>query len=107
MFDSQNDQWRVEVLERLRKRVHRVRPEIVDTLMLHNDNALSHTVISMNEFLAKKGISVVPQPPHSPDLSPCDFFLFLKLKFHLKGRYFWNCGQHPKGRDRPAVGTST
>ena len=39
-------------------------------------------------FRPKKGISVVPQPPYSPDLSPCDFFLFPKLKFHLKGRYF-------------------
>jgi transposase len=56
--------------------------------MLHHDNAPCHTAISVNEFLAKKGISVVPQPPYSPDLSPCDFFLFLKLKFHLKGRHF-------------------
>ena len=42
----------------------------------------------MIEFLAKKGIPVVPQPPYSPDLSPCDFFLFPKLKFHVKGRHF-------------------
>ena len=42
----------------------------------------------MIEFLAKKGIPVVPQPPYSPDLSPCDFFLFPKLKFHFKGRHF-------------------
>ena len=28
-----------------------------------------------------------PQPPYSPDLSPVDFFLFPKLKFHLKGRH--------------------
>ena len=56
--------------------------------MLHHDNAPFHTAISMNEFLAKKGISLVPQPPYSPDLSPCDFFLFPKLKFHLKGRAF-------------------
>jgi transposase len=42
----------------------------------------------MKEFLAKKSISVVPQPPYSPDLSPCDFFLFPKLKFHLEGRHF-------------------
>ena len=31
---------------------------------------------------------MVPQPPYSPDLSPCDFFLFPKLKFHLKGSHF-------------------
>jgi len=44
--------------------------------------------ISVIEFLGKKGIPVVPQPPYSPDLSPCDFFLFPKLKFHLKGGHF-------------------
>ena len=41
-----------------------------------------------NEFLAEKNIPVVPQPPYSPDLSPCDFFLFSRLKNHLKGRHF-------------------
>ena len=25
------------------------------------------------------GIKTVPQPPYSPDLAPCDFFLFPKL----------------------------
>jgi hypothetical protein len=56
--------------------------------MLHHDNAPCHTAISVIEFLAKKGIPVVPQPPYSSNLSPCDFFLFLKLKFYLKGRHF-------------------
>ena len=56
--------------------------------MLHHYNAPCHTAISMNEFSTEKGIPVVPQPPHSPDLSLCDFFLFSKLKFHLKGRHF-------------------
>jgi hypothetical protein len=27
-------------------------------------------------------------PPHSPDLSPPDYFLFLKLKMKLKGLQF-------------------
>ena len=31
---------------------------------------------------------MVPQPPYSPDLSLCYFFLFQKLTFHLKGRHF-------------------
>ena len=25
-------------------------------------------------------IKTVPQPPYSPDLAPCDFWLFLKLR---------------------------
>ena len=26
------------------------------------------------------GIKIVPQPPYSTDLAPCDFWLFLKLR---------------------------
>jgi hypothetical protein len=52
--------------------------------------------ISVIEFLAKKGIPVVPQLPYSPDLSPCDFFLFPKLKFRLKGRHFGKVGHIEK-----------
>jgi len=56
--------------------------------MLHHDNAPCHTAISVNQFLASKNIAVAPQPPYSPDLSPCDFFLFPRLKKHLKRRHF-------------------
>jgi hypothetical protein len=31
---------------------------------------------------------IVPHPPYSPDLAPCDFALFLKLKMKLKGQHF-------------------
>ena len=77
-----------EVLERLTKRVARVRPGIARTWMLHHDNAPCHTAVSINEYLAEKSIPVVPQPPYLPDLSPCDFFLFPRLKNHLKGCHF-------------------
>ena len=30
-------------------------------------------------------IKTVPQPPYSPDLAPCDFWLFPKLKENLGG----------------------
>ena len=43
-----------EVLERLSKRVVRVRPGIARTWMLHHDNAPYHTAVSINEFLAEK-----------------------------------------------------
>jgi hypothetical protein len=42
----------------------------------------------VNEVLTKKGFPVIPQPPYTPDLSPCDFLLFPKLKFILKIRHF-------------------
>ena len=30
----------------------------------------------------------MPQPPYSPDMAPCDFFLFPKIKKTLKGHRF-------------------
>jgi len=77
-----------EVLERLRKRVAPVRPVIARTRMLHHDNVPCHTAVFINKFLAEKTVPVVPQPPYSPDLSPCDFVLFPLFKNHLKGRHF-------------------
>jgi len=76
-----------DVLERLRKRVQRVRTDIADNWVLHHDNTPAHTALSIREFLAKKNIPVLPHPPYSPDLAPCDFYLF-KLKLKLKGLHF-------------------
>jgi hypothetical protein len=33
-------------------------------------------------------MAVNPHPPYSPYLTPCDFFLFPKMKMSLKGRRF-------------------
>jgi hypothetical protein len=38
--------------------------------------------------LAKHSIPLVPHPPYSPDLAPCNFFLFPRLKSTLKGKRF-------------------
>ena len=74
--------------KRLQKRVQRVRTDIADDWVLHNDNAPAHSALSIQEFLAKKSIPVLPHPPYSPDLASCDFCLFSKLKSKLKGRHF-------------------
>ncbi|GFY33477.1 putative transposase [Trichonephila clavipes] len=83
-----NQHFYQEFLERLRKRVMRVRPNIKNSWVLHHDNVPCHTAILVNRFLASKNIPVAPQPPYFPDLSHCDFFLFPKLKNHLKGHHF-------------------
>ena len=36
----------------------------------------------------KKQICVIDHPPYSPDLSPCDYFLFPKLKNAMKGAFY-------------------
>jgi hypothetical protein len=38
--------------------------------------------------LAKYSIPVVPHPPYSPDLAPCDFFLLPRLKSTLRAKRF-------------------
>ena len=54
----------------------------------HHDNAPAHNAWEILEFLAKNNIAVLEQPPYSPDLAPCDFLLFPKLKEVIKGIRF-------------------
>ena len=56
--------------------------------ILHHDNAPAHRAVATSEFLAKHNIPSLPHPPYSPDLAPCDFFLFPQLKKTMKGRRF-------------------
>ena len=48
----------------------------------------AHTSLLIRDFLDKNNIVIVSQPPYSPDLASCDFFLFQKLKKPMKGRRF-------------------
>ena len=45
-------------------------------------------MMSHVEFLVKHQINQETQPPYSPDLAPCDFWLFPKLKSPLKEKRF-------------------
>ena len=42
----------------------------------------------MQSFLVKHQITQVTQPRYSPDLVPCDFRLFPKLKLPVEGKIF-------------------
>jgi hypothetical protein len=44
--------------------------------------------LETTEFVTNNNMVTVPQAPYSPDLAPCDFVLFPKLKMKLKGRRF-------------------
>ena len=43
-------------------------------------NAPVHNSILVTDYLSKMGIKTVPQSPYSPDVAPCDFWLFPKLR---------------------------
>ena len=78
------------VLQRLRDAVRRHRPEKwrSGNWILHHDNAHAHRAVTTNEFQEKHNIPSLLQPPYSPGLDPCDFFLFPQLKKTMKGRRF-------------------
>ena len=51
-------------------------------------NTPTHASQLLQSFLVIHQIPQVTQPHYSPDLVPCDFWLFPKLKSPLKGRDF-------------------
>ncbi|KAG5329351.1 GVQW3 protein, partial [Acromyrmex charruanus] len=51
-------------------------------------NDLGMRRVAAKFVLAKSNTLMMPQPPYSPDLAPCDFFLFPKLKRLMKGRRY-------------------
>ena len=73
---------RVDVLRELRKRFRRKRAALFKSGQwhFHQDNAPVHNSILVTDYLTKMGINTVPQSPCSPDLAPCDFWLFSKLR---------------------------
>ena len=84
-----NSEYYKGLLERLRKDVRRKRPEKwANGFILHHDNAPCHTSLLVRQFLSNKNITVCPHQPYSPDLAPCDFWLFTKVKMTMKGKHF-------------------
>ena len=91
---------------------HRPRTGVHGIKLLH-DNAPAHKSATVQEYLKESGLDVLDHPPYSHDLSPCDFWLFPRLKEMLAGHRFesrcgigsavYQCLQHiPKGDYRAA-----
>ena len=74
--------YKDEVLKKLKKYYQKGRPATgFKHVRLLHDNAPAHTSAIVTAF-------VLPHPPYSPDLAPCDFILFPKLKAFLAGRKY-------------------
>ena len=72
----------MEALREISKRFLGKRPALFKSGQwnFHQDNAPVYNSILVTDYLTKMGIKTVPQPPYSPDLAPCDFWLFPKLR---------------------------
>ena len=57
-------------------------------MVFHHNNAPAHKAISVRQFFVKKQIIALDHPPYSPDLTPCDFWLFPRLKAVMKRTHY-------------------
>jgi hypothetical protein len=48
----------------------------------------THKALSVKQFLTKNSMIQLLHLPYSPDLAPCDFLLFSRMKQVLKGKCF-------------------
>lgn len=71
-----------EVISEIRKKIPKRR------IILHHDNASSHTSAHTTAYLAGEKIELMGHAPYSPDLAPNDFFLFPQIKTKLRGQRF-------------------
>jgi hypothetical protein len=77
------------VLPSIKKKLADCRPKLRTTRVdLHVDNAKPQTSKMSIEKIEELGFVLLPQPPYSPDLAPCDVFLFVYLKQHLERKHF-------------------
>ncbi|XP_035226541.1 histone-lysine N-methyltransferase SETMAR-like [Stegodyphus dumicola] len=81
-----NKELYVEILHHMCKSIWNKRPKMwaEQSWVLLHDNGPAHQSLLVNDFLMK--INVLPHPPYSPALEPCNFFLFPELARHLQGR---------------------
>ena len=57
-------------------------------IMILHDNASAHKTGAVTQYLSENRITTLPHPAYSPDLAPCDFWLFPKLKELLAGNKY-------------------
>ncbi len=87
-----NATFYVQVLDHLRKRIAHVKPEMWwdwKFFLLH-DNARPHPATIIQQFLTKKGVTQLNNPPYLSYLSPpsLNYFTAQKLKLEMKGDHY-------------------
>ena len=85
-----NREYHVSVLGRLREEIGLKELQLWapgDWQLRHN-NTPAHISHLVQSFLVQHQVTQVTQPHYSPDLAPCNFWLFPKLQSPLKGKRF-------------------
>jgi histone-lysine N-methyltransferase SETMAR len=67
----------------------RKQPELLEHgAILLQDNATPHHHCDVQNLVQRWVWEVLAHPPYSPDLAPCDYWLFSRVKEHLWGKRF-------------------
>ena len=78
-------------LENFRQAIQNKRRGMLTSgVMLLHDNARPHTAAAATNQLKQLKWNILDHPPYSPDLAPCDFHLFPKLKYWMATQCFNN-----------------
>lgn len=78
-----------ELLTRFDAKLKETRPHLArKKVLFHHDNAPAHSSGIVAAKIHQLGYELLPHPPYSPDLAPCDYFLFPNLKVWLGGKRF-------------------
>ena len=74
---------------KLRPAIRKKRPALLrDGVVVLHDNATPHKSKEVTSLIRAYDWEILRHPSYSPDLSPCDYDLFPKLKMPLRGRRF-------------------
>ena len=81
--------YKKSVLKKVKEFYNKKRPsKRWSGVHLLHDNASSHKCEVVKSFLASEKVKVLNHLSYSPDLSPCDFFLFPRLKKMPSGNQY-------------------
>lgn len=84
-------EYYVALLDRLNEEIKVSRPHLAHKkVIFHQDNAPAHKSIISMAKIHELRYELLPHPPYSPDLAPCDYFLFPNLKRWLHGKRFYS-----------------
>ncbi len=95
--ETMDSEYYCALLKKLKDRIRHQRPgmwkggvdgETDRDYFLLQDNAGVHTSTITLAFFGQHNIDLIAHPQYSPDLSPCDFWLFPYVKKHLRGWRF-------------------
>ena len=79
-------QYYADLLGRFEAELKKKRPHLA--MLFHHDNASAYSFAIATAKLIELRYELLPHPTYSPDLVPCDFFLFPNMKKWLGGKRF-------------------